>query len=549
MKSVLRNGLKVKGRDLFKITFLSLLIVLVSGCNSSETGNESRTDDVSESSNPKQGGTVTMPIEGDPTFNPWHPSAYIESIFVNRVLFNGLTKAGKEGQPVGDLAKDWEVSDDELEWTFNLREDVTWHDGEPFTAEDVAFTFNEIVLADTGANNSSSYNTVKSVEVIDSNKVVFQLERPFATLLAHLAYNAEILPKHKFEGEDPWELTSFNKDEPVGTGPFKLDNYTSGQTVELIANPNYFGDPPNLEKLVYKVLSDANTHVAQALSNELSLFVLDDYGSVERIENADHLEIHPQDLTRFDMMSPYQENPLFKDVLVRQALMHAIDREKIINTVLHGYADVAHAGISPSLEHYYTDDVEHYDYDPEKAKNLLAEAGWEDTTGDGLLDKDGENFSFVLDVGQIGEFEAIGQMVHQNLLEIGLDVELNVMEWNSLMDKVANRDYDVYMSWWNMPNDPDVLPYFHSSAVEDFNRTANQDPELDELLELGQETSDPDERQEIYYEVQKIMAETVPYQFMWYPQELQVRNNNLKGLPELQYREALQYVEEWWVEQ
>lgn len=538
-----------------KVFFRSIVvlfaIVLITACSDDETHTASGAKANESNNTHKSGGVVTMPISADPTFNPWHPNAYIESIPINRILFNGLTKPGKDLAPAPDLATNWEVSDDELEWTFYLRDDVKWHDGEPFTAEDVAYTFNDVVLADIGANASTSYNPVDVVEAIDEHTVLFRLNQPFAALPTHLGYNAGILPKHKFYGEEPWELTAFNKNEPIGTGPFKLDKYLSGQGVELVPNTDYFDNQPYLDRVEFKILSDINTHIAQALSQEINLFVLEDIGSVDRIKESGFLEIYPQHLTRFDMMSLHQVNPLFQDVKVRQAFMHAVDRQAIIDVVLHGYGTIADSGISPSLEKYYTDDVTHYEYNPNKALELFAEAGWEDTNGDGILDKDGESFSFTLDIGQIGESEAIGQMIHQNLLDIGLDVTLNVLEWNTLIDKVAvQRDFDAYLSWWNMPSDPDILPYFHSSAAEGgFNRPGFKDPELDQLLELGQRTSDPDERQEIYYDVQKMISEKVPYHFLWYPQELQVRNDHLKGVPELQYRDALHYINEWWIEE
>lgn len=538
---------------------LLVIVIALSGCGGSQTegddgasegsGGEEAEQDGGE---PQSGGTVSIPIVGDPTFNQWHPQVYAESNLVNRALFSGLTKPGEDLAPSPDLAKDWEVSEDGLAWIFHLREDVTWHDGEPFTAEDVAYTFNEIALVEElGANNYSTFQPINEVEVIDSSTVVFHLDSPFAALPAYLSFNAEILPKHKFEGVDPWNLNSFNKENPVGTGPFKLDKYTSGQGVELVPNPNYYEGEPYLDRLVFKVLADANTHIAQALSNELSIFALEDASSVERVENADNLRIHPQEATRFFWIALNQENDLFTDVKVRQAFLHAIDRQSIIDTVLKGYASIADAAISPSLKQYYTDDVTRYEYDPEKAKELLAEVGWEDTDGDGILDKDGQPFAFDFDIGQQGDLEPIAQMVQQYLNDIGLDVQLNVMEWNAMIEKnIVQRDYDMALNWWLYPGDPDVLPYFHSSnAGTGRNIPGYKDEKLDELLELGQKSTDLEERKEVYIELQQYMSETLPYLFLWYPQEIQVRNEKLRGVPEMRFGDTLHYVHEWWIEQ
>ncbi|HVG36411.1 MAG TPA: ABC transporter substrate-binding protein, partial [Thermoplasmata archaeon] len=143
------------------------------------------------------GGTVTIPIGADPTLNPWSPNAFVESLFINRAIFEGITKPGKDLAPAPDLAESWTTAPDGLSWTFKLRSGVKWSDGTPFSADDVAFTFNDVVLKpDLGAQNRASYAAVKSVTAIDPNTVRFDLSRKFAALPSFLAYNAGILPKH-----------------------------------------------------------------------------------------------------------------------------------------------------------------------------------------------------------------------------------------------------------------------------------------------------------------------------------------------------------------
>ncbi|PYZ95926.1 ABC transporter substrate-binding protein [Alteribacter lacisalsi] len=518
------------------------------------TGEEGTPDDSTEAATEgeaQQGGKVAIPIVADPTFNPWHPNAYAESNVVNRVLFSGLTKPGKDLLPSPDLAEDWETSDDELEWTFHLRDDVEWHDGEPFTAEDVAFTFNEIALdSSLGANNTSYFTEVEEVEVVDDHTVVFHMNSPVAALPAYLSFNTEIIPKHIFEGEDPWELNSFNKGEPVGTGPFKIKDYTSGQSVTLERNENYYGDEALLDEVEYRVLADVNTHVAQVLSGELSIFSLDDTSSIERIESSDGVGVYPRETTRFFWISLNQEEEKFQDKLVRQAMLHAIDREYIIDTVLQGYGTIADAGIAPALEEYYTDDVPRFDYDPDQAEALLAEAGWE-KNDDGILEKDGETFEISFEIGIQGDLEPVSQLVQQYLRTAGFDVTLETMEWNTMIDQVViNRDYEMTLNWWRYPADPDLLPYMHSSTAGTGNNIPGyQNEEMDALLEAGSRESDVDARADIYAELQELMAEEQPYLFLWYPQEAQVKVDGLQGVPELAFGDALHYINEWYVEE
>ena len=496
-------------------------------------------------------GSIAIPIVADPVFNPWHPNAFAESNVVNRVLFSGLTKPGLELAPAPDLAASWEVSDDGLAWTFFLREDVTWHDGEAFTADDVVYTFNEIALnTELGANNMSYFSSLERVDAVDEYTVVFTLTKPVAALPAYLSFNTEILPKHIFQGQDPWDLISFNKEKPIGTGAFRMDSYTSGQSVRLIANPDYYDGAPKLERVEYKVLADVNTHVAQLLTGELSIFALDDQAALSRLEAARDIEIVPAYTPRFFWIALNQENDLFTDVKVRRGMLHAIDRPYIIETVLNGYGTPADAGISPAMQYYYNSNIPRYEYDPERAARLFAEAGWEDSDGDGVLDKDGTPFSFLFEVGIQGNLVRIGQIVQQQLREAGIDARFETLEWNTMIQKnVIRRDYDMILNWWRYPADPDLLPYFHSStAGTGYNIPGYRDSRLDELLEAGSTIADPEERRGIYLELQNYMAETLPYLFLWYPMETAVRRANLEGVPEsLGFGDSLHYIDEWWI--
>lgn len=536
------------------LILFALFIVLLSACaggTSEEPSSESGTGD--EDAQAQKGGNVSIPIVGDPIFNPWHPNAYAESNVVNRILFQGLTKPGLDNLPAPNLAEEWSVSEDGLTWTFNLKEGVKWHDGEEFDAEDVAFTFNDIVLNESlGSNGASNFNAVESVEVIDPYIVEFHLNRPFASLPAYLAFNAEILPAHKFEGvEDPWDFTEFNKEAPVGTGPFKLDDYLSGQSLTLARFEDYHDGAANIDTVTFKILPDVNTQIAQALSGELDIFALEDTSSLDRLETADHIDLVSSDITRYYWIAVDLEEPKFQDVRIRQAMLHAIDRESIIEHVLNGYATIANSAITPDQEQFYKEDVKSYEYDPEKAIELLKEAGWEDTDGDGILDKDGEDFTVTFDVALQGDLEQIATLVQQYLIDVGFDVTLNTMEWNAMIQKnVIERDFEMMLNWWSYPSDPDVLAQYHSSNAGTGNNIPGyQNDELDALLEEGQSVSDLEERTAIYHEVQEHMAENLPYIYLWYPQEISVRNKKLQNVPDIHVGGALHYINEWWIEE
>jgi peptide/nickel transport system substrate-binding protein len=500
---------------------------------------------------PVEGGTITIPIIDDPTFNPHHPNHFVESVMVTRVLFNGLTKPGKDLKPSPDLAADWEVSDDGLTWTFMLRDDVTWHDGEPFTADDVVFTFQDVVLdPDVGAGTSRNFAQVESVEKVDDYTVRFNLKEPFASLPAYLGYNAGILPEHILAGTDVMANTDFNKQNPVGTGAFKLAEYVSGQNVRLVRNDDYFLGKPHLDAIVYEIIPEVNTQIAELLAGTLDLMIVDNPSTVERLEQDEDIRIETTSQVNYFWVAPNTTQERFQDKRVRQALSYAVDRDAMIQALYRGYATPATGPISPALSFYYTDDVMTYSYDPEKAKELLREAGWEENSS-GVFEKNGEPLALTITVPRTGVFEQLGALLQQYYKDIGIDADLLALEFNTFVSEaLLPRKFDVMAGWWITPPDPDVFPYYHSSAAEGGNNVpmyAND--RLDELLVEGLQKSDPEERRAVYQEIQRLLAEEVPYIFLWYPQEIRAVNKNLKGIPEIGYRDALQYTDEWYLEQ
>ena len=542
MQGLLRTSLR-------PLALLFVVALAVSACTSASQPGTS-TAPSGAAAAPVSGGIVTIPITADPTLNPWSPNAFVESLFINRVIFEGLTKPGKDLAPAPDLAESWTIAPDGLSWTFKLRSGTKWSDGTPFSADDVAFTFNDIVLKpDLGAQNRASYAAVKTVTVVDPNTVRFDLSRKFAALASFLAYNAGILPKSVLSSGNPLTTTSFNKGVPVSTGPFKVEKYTSGQSVSLVRNDNYFGPKAYLDKVVFTVVPDANTQIAQALSGDLQIMILDNKAAVDRVKTASGLVVVSRPLVQYYWLALNQTDARFTDVRVRQAFVQAIDRQAIIKSVELGYGSIANSPITPALAAYYDPSLaSKYPYDPTKAKDLLTQAGW--TAGpDGVLQKNGQPFKFTMDVGQRGVLEPVNALIQQDLKKVGVIADLNTMEWNSYIQKdVVRRDYTATVNWWTYPSDPDVFPYYHSSAAgKGFNIPGYQDPKLDDLLVQGQSASDLESRKAVYKQLQAYTSETLPYLFLWYPQEVDVLSSSLNGVPELGLRDAVQYIGEWWL--
>ena len=302
---------------------------------------------------PQSGGTVTIPIAADPTMNPWHPNAFVESIFVNRVLFDSLTRPGKDLNPAPDLALSWEAAADGLSWTFKLRDDAKWSDGQAVTADDVVFTFNDIVLKkELGATGAGNFAAVKNVEAVNPTTVKFNLARPFSALPAYLAYNAGHPAR-----DTPFRVrpTRGRSTPSTRARPFRADPSRWSRTHPARASCWPATTPtsvasPYLDKLVFKVVPDANTQIAQALSGELSIMIMDNKAAVDRVKSAAQVRVEPRQLVQYYWLALNQTDPRFQDVRVRQAFDYAIDRQAIITAVEKGYGKPANTAIVPALQ-------------------------------------------------------------------------------------------------------------------------------------------------------------------------------------------------------
>ncbi|HEX4936859.1 MAG TPA: ABC transporter substrate-binding protein, partial [Gemmatimonadaceae bacterium] len=255
-------------------------------------GGESARREGGASAAASAGGTLRIPIINDPILDPV-VAPDIGSVMVNKVLFPGLVRPDESLRPTPDLALAWSTSDDGLRTTFTLRPGVTWHDGTPFTADDVKFTFDQILDLSSGSRLRSDFAALAGVDVVDSLTVTFRFKAPFAPFLTLLGYNAGILPKHLLQGKPLSASTDFNRRHPVGTGPFKVQEISPGASITLVRNPAYYGPAPKLDRIVFKVVPDLNAQVAQLRAGELDIITLEpaNLASVQGVHGVDVLQV------------------------------------------------------------------------------------------------------------------------------------------------------------------------------------------------------------------------------------------------------------------
>lgn len=455
-------------------------------------------------------GQIAEPASLDP-----HVSTAANDFRIAVNIYDGLVR-NKPGtleiEPA--LATDWTISDDGLEYTFSLRANVTFHDGTPLNAEAVKFNFDRMLredhpFASTGPFPLSFFfSSVKDVEVVDELKVKFTLTEPFAPFMSNLASPTGLIVS-------PAAVEQYGKDygrHPVGTGPFKFEDWRSNTSVVVSRNDAYWDGAPPLEAVIFRPITDANTRVAEMLSGGIDVL----------------LETPPDNIAQFSGDAKYQvkeavgphvwyvmlnaKSGPFADQRVRQAVNYAVNKESLVNDVLQGTAAVSAGPIPPAFNWAYNAEVQPYPYDPEKAKALLAEAGVE-----------GATLTFLVTEGGSGMLDPVpmGTAIQADLAAVGLNVEIKTYEWNAFLAEVnpglEGKGDMAEMAW--MTSDPDTLPFLTLRtaafpAEGGFNSSYYSNPEVDTLLDKARATTDPAVRADLYKQVQAITHADAPWLFV-----------------------------------
>ncbi len=447
-------------------------------------------------------------------------------------VFNGLIKYDKDIRIVGDLAESWEISKDGLVITFHLRRGVRWHDGRPFTAADVLYTYQVTVDPKTPTAYAGDFLKVKKAEVLDDWTFRATYDKPFAPAL--MSWSVGILPKHLLAGKEI--TTSPLGRRPIGTGPYKFKEWVTGQKIVLVSNPDYFEGRPHIDGYILRIIPDTATMFLELRANGIDRMGLTPLQYTRQTEN----NLFRKNYNKYRYLSfayTYMgynlKNPLFTDKRVRQAIAHAVNREEMIDGVLLGLGKSATGPYKPGTW-AYNPRVRTYPYDPAKAKALLAEAGWKDLNSNGVLEREGRPFEFEIITNQGNEIRAkCAEIIQRRLAEVGIKVTIRVVEWAAFVkDFINKRKFDATILGWTIPMDPDLYDVWHSSKTgpEELNFISYQNAEVDALIEKGRETFDQSERKRCYDRIQEILAEEQPYLFLYVPDALPIIHARFRGV-------------------
>ena len=448
------------------------------------------------------------------------------------LIFNGLTKVDKDLKIVGDLAKDWKVSEDKLTITFYLRQGVKWHDGKELTAEDVKFTYETILNPKNACPYIASYQDIQDIKIIDRYTIQFRYKKPYAPALSKLGIG--IIPKHILEGKNIRE--SHFKREPIGSGPYKLTAWKTDEYIILDSFKEYFEHPPYIGRYVMRVIPDETVQFLELITGGIDYMGLTPYQYRYRTDTKKF----KQRFNRYKYLAHSYtyigynlDDPLFKDKKVRQALSYAINKKDIIDGVLMGLGqECTGPFLKGSL--YYNENVKRYPYNPEKARRLLKEAGWVDVDNDGILEKNGKEFTFRLITNHGNDQRKnIAAIVQRQWREIGVDVKVQTIIWQAFINEfIDKRNFQAVILGWTIPTDPDITNVWHSASAREggLNFIGYKNPEVDRLIEEGRETFDQEKRKEIYQKIHAILAEEQPYTFLYFPYALPAIHKRFKGI-------------------
>ncbi|MBI4226769.1 MAG: peptide-binding protein [Candidatus Omnitrophica bacterium] len=448
------------------------------------------------------------------------------------LVYNGLVKYDKQLQVVGDLAESWEILDEGLTIIFHLRQGVRWHDGAPFTAKDVQFTYERLIDPNVRTPYSGDFERVASLQLLDDYTVKVTYKEPFAPGL--ISWGMGIMPAHLLRGHDL--QTSPLARRPVGTGPYRFHSWKTGERIVLVANPDYFEHRPYLDRYYYRVIPDQAT-----MFLELSTQQLDETGltplQYARQTGTPAFHAHFQKFRYpsfgFTYLGYNLSDSKFSDRRVRQAINAAIDKTEIVRGVLLGLGKVA-TGPYPQESWAYNPEVPAVPYDPAAARRLLAEAGWRDTNGDGVLDRHGRAFAFTVLTNQGNETrQHTAEIIQRRLSEVGIRMQIRVIEWSTFVSEfIDKRRFEAVLLGWSLSRDPDLYDIFHSSKTGEgeFNFVGYASPEIDRLLLEGRRTFNEGRRRVIYHEIHRILAEDQPYTFLFVPDALPIVHRRVRGI-------------------
>ncbi len=454
------------------------------------------------------GAQLVAALSAEPDQLDPHKTTAYASFQVLENVYDTLVQPDEQLEMRPALAESWETSKDQLTWTFKLRNGVKFHDGKDFTADDVVYSYERII--DEELSNAYRFESVKNVRAVDDTTVEIEVKRPTPNLLALIGgfKGMAIVSEENVTSGDIGR-------GPVGTGPFMLDEYVSGDSITLTANEDYWGGAPELGSVQFTFVSEPTVALANLQSGEVQWTDNLPPQQVEALGSDGTIETGVVPSNDYWYFAANQARPPFDDPLVRQALAYGVDREEITEAAKFGLATVNQTAIPRTSQWYY--DYAPYSYDPERARQLLDEAGVENLTIDFMV------------TNEYPETISAAQVMADQLSEVGVKLDIRTEDFATWLDDQAKGNFDAFMLGWLGNIDPQDFYYaqHHSDGANNYQKYSN--PEVDRLLDQAGQETDDEQRQELYNQAVEIIVDDASYIYLYNPDVVQGWAPELKG--------------------
>jgi peptide/nickel transport system substrate-binding protein len=459
-------------------------------------------------------GIESNPLQLDPRY-----ATDANSVRIGGLIYNALLRADENSRLQPELAEDWQQLDAQT-YIFDLRKHVRFHDGAPLTAADVKFTYESMQQARNLSPKRALLMPLEAIDQLGPYRLRFRLAAPHAPF-----------PEQFTIGIVPAGSTAdagSSATPPVGSGPFILESLQSGEAVTLKANPSYWEGKPSLAGLVFKVVPDAMVRVLEFKKGSIGFMQNDlEPDVLPWIKQNTDADIEIRQGTTFQYIGINLTHPILRHKKVRQALALAIDRTNIIHHLIKDLGTPASGLLSP-LNWAYEGTVHQWPYDPQRAKQLLDEAGFPDPDGDGPQPR----FKLSFKSTNLDLRRRIAEALKEQLQKVGIELEIRTYEWGTFFSDIKKGNFHLYSLAWVGIQDPDIYyQIFHSGSAppNGDNRGHYSNPRVDLLLEKGRTAATTLERKRIYHEVQRILAEDLPYVPLWWWKNVVVKTPSLQG--------------------
>lgn len=537
-------------RKNLKLAFLTAFCLVVTACGKKEqTTQTTKPETKTTKAVTELNYGITSSPEGK--FNPLFANTQYDTN-VNKLVYDSLLKLNSKIELEPSMAEKYEISEEGKKVVFTLKDGLKFHDGKPVTSKDVKFTLSALASPDYEGDLQSyvqsivgfkeiqmgTENSLKGVVCPNDKTIEINFETPYSPVLINIG-TLGILPSHIWENIEikKWSEGNDFITKPIGSGPYKLEEFKIGEFAKLVANEDYFNGAPKLKTFTFKVIKE-ETVSAELLNGSIDLVDLSSVKADEGKTLKDGgVEVKKYPNSKMQYMGFNLRDERLKDVNLRTAFAYGIDRESIVKGLLEGNGVVINTPMVPTLWSYPKTDLIEYKFDEAKAKEYLKKAGYEDTNGNGVVDKGGKDLELTLTV-PTGDTvrEKTATVIQENLSKIGVKINLEMLEFKATMGKVVgNHEFELYLMGNTLDADPDPTPNWYSTQASDekgvfgWNIAGFKSKEADKLMDENRKATKQEERAKILNEFGKLLNKELPWVPLYASDIVKAYNKGLKN--------------------